>query len=151
MTTTATTIGHQVMNVVSQATPVSSGGGATSGGVSVSGTTTMLPLSGIGGRQGATGIVRTLATSQATGGLQASLVTASGTTTLLPLGKVMAQGGNVGGGGTGTGQTIVETQLQQAQQAGSIFIHSRSPNPVQGEWEGEENTWIVNIICYLYD
>lgn len=148
MTTTATTIGHQVMNVVSQATPVSSGGGGTSGGVSVSGTTTMLPLSGIGGRQGATGIVRTLATSQATGGLQASLVTASGTTTLLPLGKVMAQGGNVGGGGTGTGQTIVETQLQQAQQAGSIFIHSRSPNPVQGEWEGEEKTWIVNIICF---
>lgn len=123
MTTTTTTIvgqaqqqqqsqqHHQMMNVVSQPTAVSS---------------TMLPLTTTvgGGRPGATGIVRTLTTSQASG-LQGSIVPASTGTTLLPLAKVMSQGsGN-------TGQTIVETQLQQAQQAGSIFIHSRSPNPMQ--------------------
>lgn len=138
MTTTATTIvgqggqqqhHHQVMNVVSQATAINNNSGGNNNNPSVSGTTTMLPLSGItttvGRPGGATGIVRTLTTSQAGGGLQGNMSSSSSATTLMPLSK-----------GSNPGQTIVETQLQQAQQAGSIFIHSgRAPNPVNGEWE----------------
>lgn len=140
LTTTASTLGHhQMMNVVSS---VSSSGGTTLvSNAPVSGTTTMLPLSGItttvGGRvPGTTGIVRTL-TSQGT--LSSGGVSGGGTTTLLPLAKVIPQSGGGAGGSSisGTGQTVVETQLQQAQQAGSIFIHSRSPNPVQGEKDRE--------------
>lgn len=111
---------HQMMSVVSS--------GAS---------TTMLPLSGITttvGRPGATGIVRTLASSQGGNMMSSSVMGAGATATLLPLSKVLSQ--NSGGcGPTGTGPTVVETQLQQAQQAGSIFIHSRSPNPVQSEWD----------------
>lgn len=131
MTTTATSIvgqqqqqqqHHQVMNVVSQATSINNN---NNNAPVVSGTTTMIPLSGITttvGRPpgvGQTGIVRTLTTTSsqvAGGGLQGNLMTSGTTATLMPLSK-------------GGGQTIVETQLQQAQQAGSIFIHSRSPNP----------------------
>lgn len=140
LTTTAGTImASHGGGMVGQAHQVMANVSGTTVSSSVSGTTTMLPLSGITttvGRAGGTGIVRTITTTTPQQQQGMGNVVPSTTTTLLPL-KVMPQQQQQQGGSV-TGQTVVETQLQQAQQAGSIFIHSRSPNPIQGELIGGE-------------